>query len=218
MTPLCAIVPVKPLGIAKSRLARALSPPQRRRLVLAMLEDVLATLRAVPAIADTFVVTPDADVAALAAAAGARVVAEPEARGLNAGVDTGLTAAARHRYVRALVLPADLPLATAPEVGLLVAQDGPAGRPHVAMVPAADGDGTNALLISPPGALAPSFGHGSFLAHLGQALARRIDLRVQHLAGIAGDIDRPEDLAQLRGLPRYAFLPAQRDQDQPEAT
>ena len=44
-----AIVPVKALAEAKSRLASVLSPAARRRLVVEMLGDVLAALAARPA-------------------------------------------------------------------------------------------------------------------------------------------------------------------------
>lgn len=206
MSKIFAIVPVKPLDSAKGRLSACLSPQQRRRLVLTMLEDVLAALAPVSPIAQKLVVTADPDVAAQASRHGAGVIAEPEARGLNAGVEHGIRDAVRAGATRVLVLPADLPFATSDELGRLVGDGTAPARPELTMVPAADGDGTNALLISPPAAIAPSFGPGSFLAHLAQALARRIDVRVLHLSGLALDIDRPQDLARLAGLPRYAFL------------
>lgn len=207
MSTLHAIVPVKPLATAKGRLSAVLSAAQRRQLVLTMLSDVLTALGQVPDVSATHVVTADRDVAAMARTHKAGIVWEDEAKGLNTGVESGLSAVSTAGGTRALVLPADLPFATAQEISQLVWLEGRAPtRPQLAMVPAADGDGTNALLISPPDAVTPSFGPGSFLAHLGQALARRVDVRVLHLAGLALDIDRPDDLARLLPLQRYAFL------------
>jgi 2-phospho-L-lactate guanylyltransferase len=206
MSKVLAIVPVKPLTSAKGRLSARLSPAQRRRLVLTMLQDVLAALAPVPLITQTLVVTADAGVAAQATHHGAGLVAEPEARGLNEGVAHGIREAMRAGATRVLVLPADLPFATSDDITRLVAASADTQRPSLTMVPAADGDGTNALLISPPTAITPSFGPGSFLAHLAQALARRIDVRVLHLSSLALDIDRPPDLARLASLPRYEFL------------
>lgn len=60
---LCVIVPVKGLGEAKSRLAAVLAPEQRAALVLAMLEDVLAAVRAVHD-GLLLLVTPDEEYAA----------------------------------------------------------------------------------------------------------------------------------------------------------
>lgn len=206
MSKIFAIVPVKPLESAKGRLSACLSPQQRRRLVLTMLEDVLAALGPVPSLTQTLVVTADPDVAAQAHRVGASVIAESEARGLNTGVELGIREAIRAGATHVLVLPADLPFATPDEITRALAACGDSDRPSLTMVPAADGDGTNALLIAPPSAITPSFGEGSFLTHLAQALARRIDVRVLHLSGLALDIDRPQDLARLAGLPRYDFL------------
>ena len=208
-----AIVPVKPLADAKGRLRTALSAAQRRQLALCMLGDVIAALAGVAQISRTLVVTADADVSAHAKALGASILAEPQANGLNAGVTRGLEAAHAAGFSAALVLPADLPLASAGELRHLVDAGTSARSPQLSMVPAADGDGTNALLVSPPLALTPAFGPGSFLTHLAQALARRIDVRVLHLAGLAHDMDRPEELERLKGLDRYHFLNAPRPPD-----
>ena len=85
-----AIVPVKRLADAKARLAPALNPTLRRRLVLAMLRDVLAALGAVPAITRILVVTPDRRIGRAAERHGAVVVAEPDTSDLNAAVRRGL--------------------------------------------------------------------------------------------------------------------------------
>ena len=68
-----AVVPVKPLAEAKSRLASALPPALRRLLVLTMLEDVLRTLAAAPGIGRVLVVTADLDVGELARREGATI-------------------------------------------------------------------------------------------------------------------------------------------------
>ncbi len=206
MSRIIALVPVKPLESAKGRLAARLSPVQRRQLVRTMLADVLGALQPVSLIAQKMVVTADAEVAAHARACGADVITETQARGLNAGVTHGIREVVQAGATHVLVLPADLPFATPDEITRLVTAGMDSGRPGLTMVPAADGDGTNALLIAPPAAITPAFGPGSFLAHLAQALARRIDVRVLHLAGLALDIDRPHDLTRLAGLPRYGFL------------
>ena len=216
MTDLCAIVPVKPLDTAKSRLAGVLAPAQRRRLVLTMLADVLDALANEPGVARTLVVTADAEVAQVATSRSLHTIAEPQVLGLNAGVEAGFAAAVRMRFGRALVLPADLPLLSADDLARLVAAtDEAQHRPQVTLVPAVDGDGTNALLVAPPHALIPRFGPGSFLAHLGQALARRVDLRVRHLASLAVDIDTPADLVHLEKLTRNSFLRRLDEEDRP---
>ena len=112
-----AVVPVKSLAEAKSRLSSVLPADLRRRLVLAMLEDVLDALAAVPGIDRTLVVTPDRDVAALSRRKGAGVLEEEAQSDLNAALSLGAAHALLHAAARVLFLPADLPLANAAELG-----------------------------------------------------------------------------------------------------
>ncbi|GAB5452074.1 MAG: hypothetical protein Hals2KO_24020 [Halioglobus sp.] len=81
-----AVVPLKDLVQAKSRLAGLLSPAERRDLAQAMAEDVLATLAQHAGIAETVLVSDDPAAAMLASHYGARW--QPEralgCRGLNA--------------------------------------------------------------------------------------------------------------------------------------
>jgi 2-phospho-L-lactate guanylyltransferase len=203
-----AIVPVKALADAKRRLAPALAPSERRRLVLTMLEDVLALLADLAGIARVLVVTPDPDVAAAATRHGAGVITEDSHGDLNAAVRRGLAQAQTQGAERALVIPADVPLATHAEIRSIL-DTAPAGpKPHVVIVPSEDGDGTNALLLAPPEALRPEFGEGSFVRHVAQAVALGLDFRVLRLPGLAADIDQPRDLARLAAIERYAFLGA----------
>jgi 2-phospho-L-lactate guanylyltransferase len=206
-----AVVPVKALGQAKRRLAPVLPEAARSRLVLAMLQDVLAALARVEAIERMVVVTPDPRVEELARASGAVVLRERRTGGLNPAVRRGLGYAAAEGAAQALVLPADVPLATAEDLRKFVATAATAPRPRIALAPSLDGDGTNALLLAPPDAMQPSFGPGSFVRHLARAVAQRLDAQVLQLPRLALDIDRPGDLARLldsEAGSRYAFLAA----------
>jgi 2-phospho-L-lactate/phosphoenolpyruvate guanylyltransferase len=207
-----AIVPVKSLEQAKQRLARVLPLEARRRLMLTMLEDVLATLGRVELLRPVLVVTPDTEAAELAANAGASVLREASGQGHSAAAIAGFTYAQSHGAVRALTLPADAPLVTAAELHSLIQAGATPTGPHMTLVPSHDGDGTNGFLVSPPDLLQPSFGPGSFARHLAHAAARQIECRVRHLPGLALDIDEPADLARLialkRGDRRYDFLGA----------
>src|SRR5690348_15782384 len=73
----CAIVPVKVLAHAKRRLSSVLPDAARQRLVLTMLEDVLAALVGARGVDWMAVVTADQRVAALAQRHGASVLPEP---------------------------------------------------------------------------------------------------------------------------------------------
>jgi 2-phospho-L-lactate guanylyltransferase len=210
LAPTFAIVPVKALALAKRRLAPVLPDAARRRLVLTMLEAVLAAASRVEGIERILVVTPDANAAGLAESRGALIVPEPQlgpsAGPLNAAVESAIAFALAREVGRVLVLPGDIPLATPAELASLIESRG--SGPGVTLAPSHDSGGTNALLLAPPNAIAPRYGPGSYLQHMSQAMARHIDVNVLHLPGVARDIDEPADLAQLSaaGGERYGFL------------
>ena len=56
---LWGVVPVKPFGVAKRRLAPLLSPEERSRLARAMFEDVLSSIAGAPSLVGLTVVTTD---------------------------------------------------------------------------------------------------------------------------------------------------------------
>ncbi len=205
-----AIVPVKALGEAKQRLAGVLPLKARRRLMLVMLRDVLATLAEVKALGPVVVVTPDAEVAEVAESQGARVLREVRLQGHSAAVAAGFAHAAARGAERALTLPADAPCVTPAEVARLIDAAGTQRGARVVLAPSHDGDGTNAVLAAPPHIFSLSFGPGSFARHRAAAEAMGLDCRVVELAGLGRDVDEPRDLQALlaakRDDPSYAFL------------
>jgi 2-phospho-L-lactate guanylyltransferase len=65
-------------------------------------------------------------------------------------------------------------------------------------VPDRHGTGTNGLLLTPPDAISPSFGPGSFERHRALALAAGLPCRVERPPSLLLDIDTGADLAALR--------------------
>lgn len=188
-----AVVPAKDLAQAKRRLAGVLTAEERRDLARTMLEDVLAALAGVPALAGTIVVTREAALAATAHSFGARVIADLRHDGPNAAIMLAAKELAAEGAAGMLAIPADVPLATSTEIGEIVAA--PQTRPAVTLVPALADMGTNAVALVPTDAMPIRFGRQSFFHHLEAALERGITPRILRLRGIGLDIDRPEDLA-----------------------
>jgi 2-phospho-L-lactate/phosphoenolpyruvate guanylyltransferase len=188
-----AIIPVKALPLAKSRLRALLSGPERQALVLAMLGDVLAATVAAHSIDYVGVISADPTVLALAAERGAEALPD-HARDLN----TALTQAAAHYAARGaaavLALPADIPLVQPHEIDDLLATRTAARG--MAIAPSRDG-GTNALLAWPPLALPFLFGVGSQARHLAAAREHGRAVREFRAPGMELDVDRPDDLLLL---------------------
>jgi 2-phospho-L-lactate/phosphoenolpyruvate guanylyltransferase len=196
------LVPLKALAAAKGRLAPEVGPLQRRLLAIAMFEDVIAALQAVPGLGVPVVVSPDREVWRRADALGCRVVEEPPGAGdLNAA----LAAAAASLGDRSalLVVAADLPLASAAGLRLVLEAAAP-----VAVVPSHDGGGTNVLAWRDPASFAPSFGPSSAVRHLAVPGAVRVDE-----PGLALDVDTAADLRLVAGRLGPSSVTARRLRD-----
>ncbi len=202
-----AIVPMTRLDLAKSRLSGVLDHGTRQRLVLTMFEDVLAALAGCPALDRIMVVTPDARIAERASVMGAGAIREEPRRGLNAAIALAVAQVGDAGAQRVLVVPGDIPFATTGEIsGVIAALDDGA---DVAVVPAHDGSGTNALAFGVSRPLAPMFGPSSHAHHLAEARALGLSARSLRLPGIGHDVDTPDDLRDLANLDprgRYAFV------------
>ena len=194
-----AAVPVKEFAGAKQRLSPLLTPAQRHALAAAMLQDVLAAL-AGASLAGIMVNTADPEAAALARAYGARVVSEDARAGHTAAVAAMARILAGEGAKAMLTCPGDIPLVTAAEVAAVL--DTHRDAPAFTIVPAHDGRGSNAVLLSPPDLVALRFGDDSFLPHLAAARRRGLEPSVVRPQGIGLDIDNPEDAhAVLRIAP-----------------
>ncbi len=192
--PVFAILPVKGFEQAKHRLARELSPRPRQALVEAMYADVLAALRQSRHVGRLLVVSGDRGAQQIATGYGA-IVIEDDQQGHNSAAGRGIAYALREGAERVLLVPGDCPLLDPAELDGLLAQS--AGQRHVLIVPDRHGTGTNALVLSPPDALAPSFGPGSCERHAAAAASRGITPEVVPVPTLALDIDTPEDLTAL---------------------
>lgn len=189
-----AVVPLKALDRAKSRLGDVLDAGARRELTAWMFGRVVAACRQAGAVDDVLVVAGDRAAADLAALQG--VPAHVEGRpGLGPAMAAGdrLVAGAG----ASLVLAADLPLARSTDIDAVCAAaeqlPGGAPGPTVVVSPTRDG-GTAALLRRPPGVMDTAFGSGSAGAHCRGAAAAGARLSWVSRPRLALDVDTPAAL------------------------
>jgi 2-phospho-L-lactate guanylyltransferase len=196
-----AILPVKRFGAAKQRLGERpgepLSPDARRLLAEAMVADVLEALATVRGLSGMIVVTGEPRAGEMARAVGATLVDDPVDAGQSAAAGLGIAAALRAGAARVLLVPGDCPALDPAEVGALLEQARGAA-PAATIVPDRHGEGTNALLLAPPGLLDPAFGPGSRARHETLARAAGAEPAIAALPSLALDVDTPDDLAALR--------------------
>jgi 2-phospho-L-lactate/phosphoenolpyruvate guanylyltransferase len=186
-----AILPIKTLDDAKTRLAVELDPRPRRALVEAMFSDVLVALRRAELVDQVLVVSHDHNAQRIAGGYGA-MVADDEDRGHNDAALRGIARAVELGYERVLLVPGDTPLLDPVELDELIARQ--IEPPFVLIVPDRHGTGTNALLLQPPDAMPPAFGPGSHDRHHRHATAAGIAAHTVQVRSLALDLDTPEDL------------------------
>jgi 2-phospho-L-lactate guanylyltransferase len=185
-----AVIPVKRLGAAKTRLRGAVPVTRHRDLALAMLRDTAAAVLACPDVAELLVVTDDPEAAAAAAGMGARPVPDRPDTGLNDALRHGADVTAGLRRDR-VVLTGDLPALRPDELSRALH-----GVHHRSFVPDATGTGT-VLLAAPAGTpLDPHFGADSAAAH---ARSGAIPLGGDW-PGLRQDVDTAADLRTVLAL------------------
>jgi 2-phospho-L-lactate guanylyltransferase len=191
-----AILPVKRFTLAKQRLGMSVADPLRRDLARAMVGDVLDSLESCAEIECTIVVTNETAIASTARLQGAIVVGDSAEAGQSAAVALGLERARAAGIERALCVPGDCPALDPEELGSLLHA---AGDEHgLVIVPDRHGTGTNGLLLTPPDAIAPSFGPDSCERHSELARGAGIACRIERPSSLLLDIDTGADLAVLR--------------------
>ena len=207
------LLPVKEFDRAKRRLAGFLSPPERALLARAMFDDAWEVLREAvgrqqallrqgfrgQALERLLVVSAEPYVIARCRAEGVACLEEKASSTHSDSVRRATHWAMGLGVTSLLSVPIDTPAMTAEELLTLLEL---ARRYSVVIVPSADGSGTNALLRTPPDAIAPRFGPGSCRLHIEEAERNGLDWLVHRSPGLLADIDTLEDVEAFLSMER----------------
>lgn len=185
-----AVIPVKRLEDAKSRLAPHLSSEERAQLVTTLLRRTVTLLKTVDTIERIGVATEERELVDSLDL----VDWLPDVGGLNPSLAHSAEWATHVGAQSMLVLPCDLPLLQWSDIHALLGTR-PAS-PGVSIAPTQDG-GTGAILLSPPTVLEPAFGPNSFRRHIEQARAKGASVRTVVRRGFSRDLDTTDDLEYL---------------------
>jgi len=194
------IVPVKPPEVGKSRLEA--DGVHRSELARAIALDTIAAAAACDEVARVYVVTDDASLPLHAHdIRGLRFVPEGEARGLNAAIATGASAAGE-RMPRAALL-GDLPSLRPADLGAALRAAASVDR---AVVADAEGTGSTLVTARPGVPWESEFGEDSFARHVGLGCE---PLEVPADSTLRRDVDTVDQLLAAAALgvgPRTAAL------------
>jgi len=192
-----AVVPLKKLSQAKSRLSSVFNLHERRRFVLSMLKDVLRTLRDSESITKILLVTRQADVALNLDVEGIDILTDSSDTNLNSALHLATDYARKHHNEKQLIIiPADVPLVTESDIHGILALAKKAGPPVVVAAPSENG-GTSALLRKPPDTIEVQFGPSSFKNHQIVAENKGVRFLKYQSPTLALDIDTRDDLEAL---------------------
>jgi 2-phospho-L-lactate/phosphoenolpyruvate guanylyltransferase len=199
-----ALVPVKRLALAKTRLRGAVPGTALDALVLAMAMDTVSAALACPRVRRLLVITDDPLGARALAALGAECLPDEPAGGLNVALEHGASharatgAPARGvggAGVAVVALTADLPALRPAELSAALEAAERASGVR-AYAPDAGGSGTVLLTAQEGAPLLPRFGAGSAAAHAASgAVALRGDW-----PSLQRDVDTAADLAAATAL------------------
>lgn len=184
------VVPLKPLVLAKSRLAGAADGILRPHLALAFAQDTVAAALACGLVRDVAVVTDDPAAGVELAALGARIVPDSPGAGLNAALAHGAEAVRALRPGAAVAaLNADLPALRPEELARVLVRASVFPRAFLAD---AAGIGTTFLSAAPGTELRPAFGGRSRRRHLASGAA---EILLDGVDSVRQDVDTGDDLA-----------------------
>jgi 2-phospho-L-lactate/phosphoenolpyruvate guanylyltransferase len=193
-----AVVPVKPLIRAKSRLADVLTPKERENLSLKMLVRVLETLKTADVITNVLVISRDTHVLAVARDIGVHTVQESGQPELNSALTRATSLLQSWGVEATLILPADLPLLSKEDVAAMIQLGRYNGT--VVISPDANLEGTNAMLLHPPALIPYSYGSGSFHRHIQSAKSADAIVHIYESERLRVDVDTPNDLMNYQAL------------------
>jgi 2-phospho-L-lactate guanylyltransferase len=200
MTAVYALVPIKPFGRAKVRLAGVATPAQRSALAQAMARRALQAACAAQSVERVFALCGDREGCELARRCGATPLRERGhislSRRLMEAIDTLGAAGAG----AAFYLAADLPDVSASDLDWLIAHH----RGGVTLVAAERDGGTNALLCDLPRPIGFAFGPASAARHLARARRAGVAARRLQRSTLARDLDTAADLDRFANERRWS--------------
>ncbi|MFB0560877.1 MAG: 2-phospho-L-lactate guanylyltransferase [Candidatus Lokiarchaeia archaeon] len=187
------IIPFKGLVESKSRLVRGISDDLRKRLVMAMLSDVIAAVTSSKKVNYLIVITSDTKIENTVPK-NATLLLEERPRGINQAIIDATKYSLSMNAEATLVVPADLPLITPQDIDTIILMG--RSKPVVILSSSLTG-GTNILFRAPPQIIEPKFGNNSFQAHLKESRKMNIEPKIYSSPGVSLDLDEIEDIKKL---------------------
>ena len=194
-----ALIPVKSLTTAKSRLQNYLSLDQRKKLVFYMLNHVITVLHSQKRIEKIYVVSSDRSVLTFAEQKGIIPMRERQV-GLNPALTAAAAKISEKKIDGLLTIFADLPIVTKNDIQQLIELS---NIYDVVLSPSKEGTGTNAILVKMPLSLPYLFGENSFQKYKYISNKNYVSAGIYISQTMGFDIDTIEDFKELKKTEDY---------------
>ncbi len=197
-----AVIPMKPIRLAKSRLSGILTQEERQQLVMSLFSHTLSELKASNVLNGILVVSADPIYQNYCDQKHVHFLQEIKTAGLNASINLAAEALLKRHADAMLVIHGDLPLLNQADLIPLIEQT---PSPGVGLVMDRHQAGTNILFTVPPKVIPFCFGENSLIKH--QEAARECNIPTHTILSesLSLDIDTPEDLLFYKELTAFGY-------------
>ncbi|MCJ7636816.1 MAG: 2-phospho-L-lactate guanylyltransferase [Nitrososphaeraceae archaeon] len=201
---IAAIIPMKSLHLAKSRLSNILTPEQRKNLAMYLLDTTIKELKESKFISEIIIVSSDKAVKKYSCLNNLKFIKDSD-EGVNNAVILADHYCINNDINANIVIPQDLPFISAKEIDEIC---NISNKYHKCIIicPSKRFDGTNVLFRKPPNVIKTFYDDNSYINHLKEAHKFKIPIESLVIGKLRFDIDTKEDLLELIPLENWNFV------------
>src|SRR5687767_8534391 len=201
MKKIAAVIPMKNLHFAKSRLSTILTLQQRKNLAFFLLNTTIKTLKESQLIYEIIVVSSDKTIEKFSLENSLKFIKDYD-NGVNNSVILADHYCIDNDIDANIVIPHDLPFISAKEIDQIctISEKYPK---CIIICPSKRFDGTNILFRKPPNVIKTFYDDNSYMNHLKEAQKFKIPIESLDIVKLRFDLDTKEDLLELFPLQNW---------------
>ncbi|HJU58708.1 MAG TPA: 2-phospho-L-lactate guanylyltransferase [Nitrososphaeraceae archaeon] len=196
MKKIAAVIPMKNLNFAKSRLSTILTWQQRKNLIFFLLDITIKALKESRLITEIIVVSSDKTIEKFSFENSLKFIKEDSDSGVNNAVILADRYCINNNIDANIVIPHDLPFISAKEIDQ-ICNNSEKYPKCIIICPSKRFDGTNILFRKPPNVIKTFYDDNSYMNHLKEAQKYNLPIESLELDNLMFDIDTREDLIEL---------------------
>lgn len=198
---IAAVIPMKCLHSAKSRLSNILTAKQRKNLAMYLLNATIKELKKSDFISEIIIVSSDEAVKHYSCLNNIKFIKDWD-EGVNKAVMLADKYCINNDINANIVIPPDLPFVSAKEIDKICIIS---NKYHKCIIicPSKRLDGTNVLFRKPPDVIKTHYDNNSYMNHLIEAYKFNIPIESLDIVKLRFDLDTKEDLLELFPLENW---------------